>query len=107
MAGVWHLPGAFVWRGEPFAACAERIAHKELGASIVSLNPFGFFEDLDGDPRGHVVDLVFEATLDAEPRETVESGEVRFFSAVPEGVAFHHDRVLRAAGLPTVPYLSS
>ena len=99
MAGVWHLPGAFVWRGESFSACAERIARKELGASVASLTPFGFFEDLDGDPRGHVIDLVFEATLDAEATATPESGEVRFFSSVPEGIAFHHDRVLREAGL--------
>ena len=100
MAGVWHLPGAFVWRGEPLATCAERIARKELGASIASLVPFGFFEDMDGDPRGHVIDLVFEATLDAVPNATAETGEVRFFASVPEGIAFHHDRILWAAGLP-------
>ena len=100
LAGVWHLPGAFVWRGEGLAACAERVARKELGASVASLRRFGFFEDLDGDPRGHVIDLVFEAELDAPPRATPETGEARFFDRVPEGVAFHHDRVLRAAGLP-------
>ncbi len=99
MAGAWHLPGAFVLRGEALAECAERVARKELGRSIVASRVFGFFEDLDGDPRGHVIDLVFEVDLDGPPVATEETGEVRFFSAVPEGLGFHHDRVLRAAGL--------
>ena len=99
MAGAWHLPGAFVWRGEGLAACAERVARKELGASVVSSRPLGFFEDLDGDARGHVVDLVLEVELDRSPRPTDETEVVRFFDSIPEGVAFHHDRVLRAVGL--------
>lgn len=99
MAGQWHLPGAFVLRGEPLEECARRIARKELGAEIVVLRPFGFFEDLDGDPRGHVIDLVVEVELDGPPQATEETGAVRFFASVPEGLGFHHDRVLRAAGI--------
>lgn len=100
MPGAWHLPGAFLWRGESLAACAARIARKELGADVVGeARPFGFFEDLDGDPRGHVVDLVLEVDLASAPRETEESGAVRFFTTVPADVAFYHDRVLRSAGL--------
>lgn len=100
LPGAWHLPGAFLWRGETLAACVDRVARKELGAGVVGeLRPRGFFEDLDGDPRGHVVDLVIEVGLDGEPRATEESGAVRFFASVPPDVAFHHDRVLRAAGL--------
>lgn len=103
MAGAWHLPGAFVLRGESLAACAERVARKELGRAIVESRPMGFFEDLDGDPRGHVIDLVLEVELDGPPHATEETDEVRFFGAVPEGLGFHHDRVLLAAGLPPVP----
>lgn len=99
MAGAWHLPGAFLLRGESLHACAERVARKEMNASILSLRPTGFFEDLDGDPRGHVVDLVFEATLEGEARPTEETDAIAPFATVPEGVAFYHDRILRNAGL--------
>ena len=99
MAGAWHLPGAFVLLNESLSACVERVARKELGRSATSSKPFGFFEDLDGDPRGHVLDLVFEVELDGEPQPTEETGEARFFARVPEGLAFYHDRVLRAAGV--------
>ena len=99
MAGAWHLPGAFVLRDESLDACVARVALKELGRSVVSSRPLGFFEDLDGDPRGHVIDLVLEVGLDGPPTRTEETGEVRFFRSVPEGLGFHHDRVLRAAGL--------
>ena len=94
MAGRWHLPGAFVLRGEPLADCAERVARKELGRSIISSRPFGFFEDLDADPRGHVIDLVIEVELDGEPATTEETGEVAFFDHVPNDLSFHHDRIL-------------
>ena len=100
MAGAWHLPGAFVLRGEALDACAARVARKELGGSIVASRPFGFFENLDRDPRGHVLDLVLEVELDGLPGMTEETDEIRFFRSVPEGLGFHHDRVLRAAGLP-------
>ena len=98
MAGVWHLPGAFLLRNETLAACAERVARKELGRGIVGQGRlFGAYDDLEGDPRGHVVDLVFEVTLDGRPMETAETGGIAFFREVPEGLGFGHDRVLRAA----------
>ena len=59
----------------------------------------GFFEDLDGDPRGHVIDLVLEVELASPPQATEETGALRFFASVPDNVAFHHDRIMRAAGL--------
>ena len=100
MPGAWHYPGACLWRGETIAACADRIARKELGVGIVGEpRPFGFFEDLDGDPRGHVIDLVLEVDLEGEPAITAETGELAYCAQIPPDVAFYHDRILRAAGL--------
>ncbi|MGV3619148.1 MAG: NUDIX domain-containing protein [Fimbriimonas sp.] len=100
MPGAWHLPGAFVLLNETFEACADRIARKELGVPIDgAMRPLGFFEDLDADPRGHVVDLVFEVTLASDPVGTSETEGLRFFGVVPPDVAFHHDRIMRTAGL--------
>lgn len=100
MPGAWHYPGAFLLLNETLEACAERVARKELGTSIMGKpRPFGFFEDLDGDPRGHVIDLVVEVDLLDHPRTTKETGALAFFDHVPPSVAFFHDRILRAAGL--------
>lgn len=100
MPGAWHYPGAFVLLGEPLIDCARRIAQKELGTEIVGEpRSSGFFEDLDGDPRGHVIDLVLEVDLASEPKATDETGALRFFAEIPQDVAFHHDRLMRAAGL--------
>jgi ADP-ribose pyrophosphatase YjhB (NUDIX family) len=100
MPDAWHLPGAFVLLNESFAACIDRIALKELGTPVVGTpRPLGFFEDLDADPRGHVVDLVFEVDLASDPVGTCETESLRFFATVPSDVAFHHDRIMRAAGL--------
>ncbi|RYG23009.1 NUDIX hydrolase [bacterium] len=99
MPGAWHYPGAFLLLGETLEACAERIARKELGASINAQRQVGFFEDLDGDPRGHVIDLVLEVELASPPQATEETGALQFFANVPDNVAFYHDRIMRAAGL--------
>ena len=100
MAGAWHLPGAFLLRNEPIADCVARIARKELGVGVAAWRPFGFFEDLDGDPRGHVIDLVVEVETGSEPAPPEETGAVRYFDTVPDGLGFHHDRIVRSAGLP-------
>lgn len=86
---------------ETLEACIARIARKELGAEVVGApRPVGFFEDLDGDPRGHVIDLVYEVDLASAPARTEETGGLAFFRSVPANVAFHHDRIMRVAGLP-------
>lgn len=100
MPGAWHYPGAFLLLGETLEACAERIAQKELGSSVRTMRTAGFFEDLDGDPRGHVIDLVVEVDLTSPPRVTEETDGLEFFDSVPENVAFYHDRIMRSAGLP-------
>lgn len=100
LPGLWHYPGAFIYRGETIQACAERVARKELGAEVVgTVRPFGFFENLDADPRGHVIDLVVEVDLDSDPKPTAETENLAFFDHVPADMPFHHDRILRAAGL--------
>jgi ADP-ribose pyrophosphatase YjhB (NUDIX family) len=101
MPGVWHYPGAYIWRMETLEACAARIAEKELGTAIQGTpRPFGFFQNLDADPRGHVIDLVVEVDLVGEPQITEETAEFRFFSVIPPDMPFHQDQIMRAAGLP-------
>lgn len=100
MAGVWHYPGASLLLNETFAECLDRIVAKELGTTVEGTPvPLGFYENLDLDPRGHVIDTVFEVRLASDPATTAETEEVSFFSSIPDGIAFHHDRIMRASGL--------
>ena len=59
-AGSWHLPGSFVLKGESLMDCVQRVANEELGLKVKNATLVGVFDDIDGDPRGHVVDLVYQ-----------------------------------------------
>ena len=57
----WHLPGGFLLKGELIDDCLRRVSKTELGQSVnVASSEFlGLFENIDGDPRGHLLHYVF------------------------------------------------
>jgi ADP-ribose pyrophosphatase YjhB (NUDIX family) len=98
--GSWHLPGAFVLKGESLAQCVKRISKKELG---LVLDPeraklVGAFDDLHKDPRGHVVDLIYKLTISVTPIPTEETKEIKFFAKLPPSISFNHGDTLRTLG---------
>lgn len=116
-AGSWHLPGSFVLKGEALMDCVKRVAKKELGIKIEiekeNIQLVGAFNDIDGDPRGHVVDLVYRCTLQptstlqgsalsnkAEPlmRTVGDTVEMKFFKKLPVKIGFNHRETLRKLG---------
>lgn len=99
----WHMPGGFQLKRESLQECIKRIAKKELG---IDLNPeeatlLGAFDDLDKDPRGHVVDLVYRYNLGQEENvtPTEENKEIRFFTTLPKKIGFNHGDVLHELGI--------
>src|SRR3989338_1685543 len=64
-AGYWHLPGSFVLNGEALLDCVNRVAKEELGIKAKGVELAGAFDDIDGDPRGHVVDLVYRCRIES------------------------------------------
>ena len=97
---TWHLPGAFILRDEKISKCIERIAKDELGLRIkgTSGDIVGVFEDLEHDPRGHIVKLIYRFTLDREPRIARDSGrECRFVSKIPKSVGLQYGDIARHA----------
>src|SRR5579862_7988377 len=62
--GKWHLPGGFLLKNETFTDCITRILDKEIGIRL-SVAPTLLFvsEDLDKDPRGHVVESIYKAQI--------------------------------------------
>ncbi len=97
--GSWHYPGSFLLKNETIQNCIERVVTTELGAEIESGSELlGVFENLDADPRGHVVDVVYRVKLLGAMHATEETKALQFFHVLPEDISFHHDAVLKSLG---------
>lgn len=110
-AGSWHLPGSFVLKGERLMDCVKRVAREELGARVARAELIEAFDDIDGDPRGHVVDLVYKcrdskgltlAYAKVRPLQKLkavgDTAEIKFFKKLPENIGFNHKETLRSLG---------
>lgn len=132
-AGSWHLPGSFILKGEALIDCAKRVAREELGIKIEikikikikvgkvkrltglkkrqdKFTLVGVFDDIDGDPRGHVVDLVYRCQIKPDqkgqaffgkawPFQPVgDSAEIKFFKKLPQNIGFNHRETLNSLG---------
>jgi ADP-ribose pyrophosphatase YjhB (NUDIX family) len=103
LLGQWHLPGSFLLKNESLEACINRITTKELNfdASSYHKQLLGVFENTDHDPRGHIVDLVYQIKLDqaAATRVQLNQSAIAFFDRLPASVGFNHDHILRQLNL--------
>lgn len=101
----WHLPGSFLLKNEQICQAQKRIAHDELGFDLhknIKIKLRGAFDDLNGDPRGHVVDLVYELKLNNFIKicSTKGTSEIKFFEKnnLPEKIGFNHESTLNSLG---------
>lgn len=106
-AGSWHLPGSFVLKGEALIDCVRRVAKEELGVKVESVKLAGAFDDISGDPRGHVVDLVYRYKVkkglsfprkDSPLHPIGDTAAIRFFKKLPANIGFNHRETLMALG---------
>jgi 8-oxo-dGTP diphosphatase len=65
--GFWALPGGKVDRGETAREAAHRELKEETGVKLPTLNPVGFYDRPDRDPRGRFVSVAFSAVLMSAP----------------------------------------
>lgn len=103
--GVWHLPGGFLLKNETISAAQKRIAQAEFGIQLnpkTSFSLLGVFEDLKGDPRGHVVDIIYSLSINDSSlvKTTRENKAVEFFekNKLPDNIGFNHKDTLRQLG---------
>jgi len=103
--GTWHLPGGFLLKNEIIINAQSRIAQAEFGYKIElkkELPLLGVFEDLDGDPRGHVIDIVYALSINDSSlvKTTRENKAVEFFdkNKLPDNIGFNHRDTLRQLG---------
>jgi ADP-ribose pyrophosphatase YjhB (NUDIX family) len=91
-AGLWSFPAGYVNRGEVLEEAAAREVLEELGVAVRLTGLVGVYSERGGP----VVLVVYAADIEAgEPRpDGHEVSEVRRFAldALPEGLAFPHDR---------------
>ncbi len=103
LLGYWHLPGGFLLRGEKIQQCIQRIFQRELNSRPPKTKPkfCGAFENLHGDPRGHVVDLVYEIKLlrNLDVGKNRETQEMKYFHKLPRRIGFNHGKTLRKIGV--------
>lgn len=104
--GYWHFPGSFLLLNETIDECRKRVAENELNLKLneglkgITFSLLGAFDDLRGDPRGHVVDLIFGTTLPdiSQIKATTETSEVKFFKELPKKMGFNHKDTLHKLG---------
>jgi 8-oxo-dGTP diphosphatase len=99
--GLWHFPGSFLLKEEKIDECLKRITLSEFGYELKE-NPelMGVFEDLEKDPRGHVIDVMYKVKLNEQiPLSTTnETNEVRYFDKIPADIGFNHGETLSQLG---------
>lgn len=99
--GSWHIPGSFLLKDESIKDCLTRVAKKELGflLNVKNIKLLGVFEDLDKDPRGHVIDIIYCYTLEnIKIKQVGDSKEIRLFAKLPSNISFNHREILTKLG---------
>lgn len=101
--GDWHFPGSFVLKNESINEALRRVAKNEFGMDLteeVDLKLLGNFDDINGDPRGHVIDMAYGIQISdiSNIMATAENGEVKFFDKLPENIGFNHRETLEKLG---------
>lgn len=96
----WHLPGSFLIKNEKISDNIKRILKKELGyCGSQEINFKGVFENIEKDPRGHVLNLIYELEInDLNFKPNKETKEVFFFKKLPKGIGFNHQEILNKLG---------
>jgi len=100
--GYWHYPGGFILKGERIDDCFKRISKTELG---ITLDPkkkksLGVIENLKGDERGHILDLIYEYNIDdnLDLKSNTQTMEFEYFYKLPPKIGFNHKKTLHELG---------
>jgi len=96
----WALPGGFVDMDETLESAASRELMEETGIADVELQQLHAFSNLERDPRGRTVSVVFWGILQSKksPLAGDDAADARWFNLnnLPP-LAFDHREVLQTA----------
>lgn len=100
--GSWHYPGGFLLKDEKIENCLKRVAKKEFGVNldIHKMKFLGIYENLKSDPRGHLIDVLYEYKTQKSINLTQnqETRGFQFFKKLPLKIAFNHRETLKKLG---------
>jgi 8-oxo-dGTP diphosphatase len=95
--GMWALPGGFVDMDETVETAASRELFEETNLSGIYLEQFHVFSEVDRDPRGRTISVVFTGFLkdNQEAKAKDDAKEARWFDVkkLPE-LAFDHRKIM-------------
>lgn len=97
----WHLPGAFLLKDEAIHQAIDRIEKDELGIKTNGeFKLLGVFEDINKDPRGHVIDIIYGCKVENNfsLKPTGDNKELNFFKKLPSKIGFNHQDSLNKLG---------
>ena len=91
-AGMWRLPGSFLFKGETISECLKRIAKEEVDVdlNVENLKLVQLDEDLQ-EPRGHVIHLVY--LIKVIKSQVTESDNKKFFFEPPQPMIPTHRKI--------------
>jgi len=99
--GKWALPGGFVEMDENLEEAVYRELKEETNLSDIALDQFRAFGELDRDPRGRTISIVYFGFLEKD-RQQARAGSdarnVRWFNpdSLPP-LAFDHGKIIALA----------
>src|SRR5262249_34876032 len=97
-AGRWAIPGGFIDMDEPLEEAARRELREETGVQRTRLEQLHTFGDLDRDPRGRVISVVYLAQVSGvriRAKAGDDAAEVAWHSlSRPPQLAFDHAKIL-------------
>jgi len=99
--GKWAFPGGFVQMDENTEDGAKRELFEETGLKDIFIEQLYTFSDVDRDPRGRVVSVVYYALVSLnkfDPKAGDDANKAAWFSVrdIPT-LAFDHEKILRMA----------
>ncbi len=99
--GYWAFPGGFLEMDETTLACAQRELHEETGLQDVVLTQLYTFSDVNRDPRGRTISVVYYGIADVRHRypEAGDDAKRAVWYSVSElpPLAFDHRQVFERA----------
>lgn len=97
--GKYAFPGGFVRNEESLEDAAARELYEETGVKDIFLKRFTAYGDVDRDPRGRIITVVFLALIDAEKFHLEAKTDAMAAEWVPLNkatpLAFDHEEILR------------
>src|SRR5271157_1822869 len=96
--GFWALPGGFLEMDETLEQCAQRELFEETGLRDIHLKQVHAFSDLERDPRGRTVTVLFYGFADyseVKPKAGDDAKNINWFplDELPH-LAFDHQLII-------------